>query len=167
MLTSKCLKIGQPFFKVLVKSIMIFFKNETWFVTTTRVGFWTWIWLMRYCELGPEVPCFFFSTGKTQHVSFDRSDNSGNIDMKMNGSILEKKNHILKYWDCFFSCELNWASYMVFIGKTASKKIGILIRTTKFFFVRLPFITINLPYALARNIVVIFRLVLLDSTWIC
>ena len=87
--------------------------------------------------------------------------------MKMNGSILEKKNHILKYWDCFFSCELNWASYMVFIGKTASKKIGILIRTTKFFFVRLPFITINLPYALARNIVVIFRLVLLDSTWIC
>ena len=38
---------------------MIFFKNETWFVTTTRVGFWTWIWLMRYCGLGPEVPCFF------------------------------------------------------------------------------------------------------------
>ena len=117
-------------------------------------------------DWGPKY-LFFFGTGKTQHALFDRSDNSGNIDMKMYGSLLEKKNHILRYWDCFFSCELNRASYIVFIAKTASKKIGILIRTTKFFFLRLPFITINLPYALARNIVVIFRLVLLDSTWIC
>ena len=116
---------------------------------------------------GARSTLFFFSTGKTQHAFFDRSDNSGNSDMKMYGSLYEKKNHILIYWDCFFSCELNWASYIVFIAKTASKKIGILIRTMKFLFLRLPFITINLSYALARNIVVIFRLVLLDSTWIC
>ena len=26
-----------------------------WSVTTTRVGFWTWIWSMRHCGLGQEV----------------------------------------------------------------------------------------------------------------
>ena len=33
-----------------------------------------------------------FSSGKTQLVSFDRSKNTGAIDVKMNGSVLEEKN---------------------------------------------------------------------------
>ena len=33
-----------------------------------------------------------FNAGKTQLVSFDRSKNTGAIDVKMDGSILEEKN---------------------------------------------------------------------------
>ena len=32
-----------------------------------------------------------FNAGKTQLVLFDRSDNNGSIDIKMNGSVLEEK----------------------------------------------------------------------------
>ena len=32
-----------------------------------------------------------FSAGKTQLVSFDRSNNNGSIDVKMDGSVLEEK----------------------------------------------------------------------------
>ena len=32
-----------------------------------------------------------FIAGKTQLVSFDRSNNNGSIDVKMNGSVLEEK----------------------------------------------------------------------------
>ena len=43
--------------------------------------------------------------GKTQLVLFDQSNNTAPIDVKMDGSVLEK-NHILCYWDCPFL--LNW-----------------------------------------------------------
>ena len=33
-----------------------------------------------------------FSAGKTQLVSFDRPNNTGVIDLKMNGSVLEEKS---------------------------------------------------------------------------
>ena len=33
-----------------------------------------------------------FSVGKTQLVSFDRSNNNGSIDVKMDGSVLEEKS---------------------------------------------------------------------------
>ena len=33
-----------------------------------------------------------FSAGKTQLVSFDRSNNNGSIDLKMDGSVLEEKS---------------------------------------------------------------------------
>ena len=32
-----------------------------------------------------------FNAGKTQLVSFDRSNNNGTIDVKMDGSVLEEK----------------------------------------------------------------------------
>ena len=38
-----------------------------------------------------------FNAGKTQLVSFDRSNNTGAIDVKMDGSLLEE-NHLLRYW---------------------------------------------------------------------
>ena len=38
-----------------------------------------------------------FNAGKTQLVSFDRSNNNGSIDVKMNGSALEEKSSF-KYW---------------------------------------------------------------------
>ena len=35
-----------------------------------------------------------FNAGKTQLVSFDQSNNSGSIDVKMYGSVLEKKSSL-------------------------------------------------------------------------
>ena len=37
------------------------------------------------------------NAGKTQLVSFDRSNNNSSIDVKMDGSVLEE-NHLLKCW---------------------------------------------------------------------
>ena len=62
-----------------------------------------------------------FSAGKTQLVSFDRSNNNGSIDVKMNGSVLEEKSSF-KMLGLTFSSKLDWGSY-IFIAKTASKKI--------------------------------------------
>ena len=72
-----------------------------------------------------------FNAGKTQLVSFDRSKNTGAIDVKMDGSVLEEKTSF-KMLGLNFSSKLDWGSYIVSIAKTASKKIGVLIRSVKF-----------------------------------
>ena len=72
-----------------------------------------------------------FSAGKTQLVSFDQSKNTGAIDVKMDGSVLEDKTSF-KMLGLTFSSKLDWGSYIVSIAKTASKKIGALIRSMKF-----------------------------------
>ena len=72
-----------------------------------------------------------FNTGKTQLVSFDRSKNTGAIGVKMDGSVLEEKSSF-KMLGLIFSSKLDWGSYIVSIAKTASKKIGALIRSMKF-----------------------------------
>ena len=66
-----------------------------------------------------------FNAGKTQLVSFDRSKNTGAIDVKMYGSVLEEKTSF-KMLGLTFSSKLDWGSYIVSIAKTASKKIGAL-----------------------------------------
>ena len=71
-----------------------------------------------------------FNAGKTQLVSFDRSKNTGVIDVKMDGSVLEEKSSF-KMLGLTFSSKLHWGSYIVSI-KTASKKIGALIRSMTF-----------------------------------
>ena len=38
-----------------------------------------------------------FNAGKTQLVSFERSNNNGSTDVKMDGSVLEE-NHLVKWW---------------------------------------------------------------------
>ena len=72
-----------------------------------------------------------FNAGKTQLVSFDRSNNNGSIDVKMGGSILEEKSSF-KMLGLTFSSKFDWGSYIISIAKTASKKIGALIRSMKF-----------------------------------
>ena len=74
-----------------------------------------------------------FNAGKTQLVSCDRSNSNGSIDvkMKMGGSILEEKSSS-KMLGLTFSSKLDWGSYIISITKTASKKIGALIRSMKF-----------------------------------
>ena len=69
--------------------------------------------------------------GKTQLVSFDQSNNNGSIDVKTDRSVLEKKSSF-KILGLTFSSKLDWGSYIISIAKTASKKIGALIRSMKF-----------------------------------
>ena len=72
-----------------------------------------------------------FNAGKTQLVSFDRSNNNGSIDVKMDGSVLEEKSSFKMLGLTFFS-KLDWGSYIISIAKTASKKIGALICSMRF-----------------------------------
>ena len=72
-----------------------------------------------------------FNAGKSQLVSFDQSNNNGSIDVKMDGSVLDKKSSF-KMLGLIFSSKLDWGSYIISIAKTASKKIGALIRSMKF-----------------------------------
>ena len=64
-----------------------------------------------------------FNAGKTQLVSFDRSNNNGSIDVKMDGSVLEEKSS-LKMLGLTFSSKLDWGSYIMSIAKTASKSLN-------------------------------------------
>ena len=63
-----------------------------------------------------------FNAGKTQLVSFDWSNNSGSMDVKMDVSILEEKSSF-KMLGLIFSSKLDWG-FVHSIAKTASKKIG-------------------------------------------
>ena len=72
-----------------------------------------------------------FNAGKTQLVSFDRSNNTGAIKVKIDGSVLEEKSFFKMLGLTFFS-KFDWGSYITLIAKTASKKIGALIRSMKF-----------------------------------
>ena len=51
-----------------------------------------------------------FNAGKTQLVSFDRSNNTGAIDVKMDGSVLEE-NSLFKMLGLTFSSKLDWGSF--------------------------------------------------------
>ena len=72
-----------------------------------------------------------FNAGKTQLVLFDQCNNSGSIDVKMDGSVLVEKL-FFKMLRLTFSSKLDWGSYIISITKTASKKIGALIHSMKF-----------------------------------
>ena len=67
-----------------------------------------------------------FSAGKTQLFLFDWSNNVGSIDVKIDGSVLEKKSSFKMLW-LTFSSKLDWGSYVISIAKTASKKIEVFI----------------------------------------
>ena len=72
-----------------------------------------------------------FNAGKTQLVLFDESNNTGSINVKMDGSALEEKSSF-KMLDLNFSSKLDWDSYIISIAKTVCKKIGALIRSIRF-----------------------------------
>ena len=72
-----------------------------------------------------------FNAGKTQLVSFDRSNNFGAIDFTMDGSVLEEKSSF-KMLELTFSSKWDWGSYIISIATTVSKKIEALICSMKF-----------------------------------
>ena len=60
-----------------------------------------------------------FNAGTTQLVSFDRSNNNGSNDVKMDGSVIEEKSS-LKMLGLTFSSKLDWSFSIISIAKTAS-----------------------------------------------
>ena len=68
---------------------------------------------------------------KTQLVSFDQSNNTGATDVKTDGAVLEETTSF-KMLGLTFSSKLDWGSYIIFIAKTVSKKIGALICSIRF-----------------------------------
>ena len=72
-----------------------------------------------------------FNAGKTQLVLLDRSNNTGAIDVKMDGSLLEEKSSF-KMLGLTFSSTLDWGFYIISIANIASKRVGALIRSMKF-----------------------------------
>ena len=52
---------------------------------------------------------------------------------KMNGSVVEDKSSF-QMQGLTFSSKLDWGSYIISIAKTASNKIGALIRSMKFLY---------------------------------
>ena len=67
--------------------------------------------------------------GRTQPVKFDRCNNTGAIDFKIDRPVL-KENISFKVMP--FSTKLGWGSYMISFAKTASKRIGVLIGSVTF-----------------------------------
>ena len=75
-----------------------------------------------------------FNAGKYPLVLFGRSNNTGAIDGKIEGSVLDGKSSF-KMLRLTFSSKLGWGFYNISnIAKTASKKIGALIRSMTFLF---------------------------------
>ena len=70
-----------------------------------------------------------FKAGKTQLVFFDHSNNTGAIDMKMDGAVFEEKS--FKILGLTFFSKLDWGSYIISVARTASKKFGALICSVK------------------------------------
>ena len=103
-----------------------------------------------------------FSARKTQLVSFDRLTTLLLLMWKWIGLFL-KKNHC---WICW-GWLLDWGSYMISIAKTASEKLELWFVLWSFFLLGLLCISINLPYRLAWNTVVMSEQVLLVATWNC
>ena len=65
---------------------------------------------------------FDFNAGKTQLVSFDRSNNNGSIDVKMGGSILDEKSSF-KMLGLIFCSKLDWVLTLSLLLKLHPRKL--------------------------------------------
>ena len=72
-----------------------------------------------------------FNVRKTQLVLFDQSNNTGAIDVKMDGSMFEEKSSFKMLGLCFPS-KLDWGSYIISITKNSYNKIRASIYSMKF-----------------------------------
>ena len=63
-----------------------------------------------------------FNAGKAQQVSFDRSKNTGAIDVKMDGSVLEEKTSF-KMLGLIFSSKLDWGLFLSLLLKLPPRKL--------------------------------------------
>ena len=107
-----------------------------------------------------------FNFGKTQLVSFDRSNNTAAIDVKIDASVLEKKS-FFKMLGLTFSSKFDWGFYIISIAKTTSKKIGDLIHPMKLLSLEVNLYLYKSTITHAWNTVVTSGLVSLVATWNC
>ena len=103
---------------------------------------------------------------KTQLVSFGWSNSTGTTDVKIDRYVLEKRSFFIIF-GLSFSCKLDWSCNMISIGKTVSTKIGVLIRSLRFFLPKLLCISIIIAYGSGWNDVVIHEMGLLAAAWKC
>ena len=140
-------------------TISILSLTRHWSVAATRDGFWAWIWSTRHWT-GTGSGLLISMLKK--FVSFDQSNNTSAIDVKMVGSFLEGKSSfkMLRY---FFV--LNWigALTLSLLLKLPTRKLELWFVQRSFFFVRLLGIFINLPYCLTCNTVIMSGLMLLAA----
>ena len=74
-----------------------------------------------------------FNAGRTWLVSFERSNNTGAINVKMDGSVDGSwENWCFRMLVLTFFTKVDWGSYIISLAKTASKQIGALIHSIKF-----------------------------------
>ena len=59
---------------------------------------------------------------KSKLTSFDRSNNTGATDVKMDGRVLEEKSSF-KMLELTFSIKLDWGSYIIYIDKVPPRKL--------------------------------------------
>ena len=100
---------------------------------------------------------------KLNWIHLTRSNNTGAIDVKMDGSVLEEKSSF-KMLGLTFSSKLDLGAYIISIAKNASKKIGALIRSMKFLS---PEVAPHLCKSTIWNTVVTSGLMPLVATWNC
>ena len=72
-----------------------------------------------------------FNARKIQLALFNRSNNTDAVDVKMDGSVLEENSSFMML-GLIFSSILNCGSYIISIGKSASKKVAAVICSMKF-----------------------------------
>ena len=101
---------------------------------------------------------FDFNAGKSQLVSFDQFNNTGAIDVKMDGSVYEEISSF-KMLELSFSSKFDWGSYIISIAKTASKKIRAMIRSM--FLYPEDALYFCLPYGPVWNTVVMLLLLII------
>ena len=91
-----------------------------------------------------------FNAGKTQLVWFYQSYNTGAVDMKMDGSVLDE-NHIFRCWGWLFL--LNWIGTLTLslLLKLPPRKLESWFVVWRFFLLRLLCISINLPYGIVLS----------------
>ena len=75
----------------------------------------SWNWLLNLNQMCETLEwgrkwLIDFDAGKTQLVLFDWSNNTGAVDVKIDGSVLEEKSS-LKMLGLTFSSKLDWASH--------------------------------------------------------
>ena len=107
-----------------------------------------------------------FNARETQLVLFGWSNNTGAIDVKMDGSVLEKKLSF-KMLGLTFCYKLDWCAYIISIAKSASKKIGSLIYFMKFISPEVALYLYKSNIHPCMYTVVISGLVPLLVTWNC
>ena len=84
--------------------------------------------------------------------------------MKMDGTVVEKKSYFI-ILGLTFSSKLDLGPYIISIAKTASKKIGALIRSMKFLSSKVALCLCKLQCTHAWNTVVMSGLVLLLASF--